>query len=319
MTKAYNTFSVVPKIQAGTGRIALGAQGRSVAFSELSSAYPLKLLSPRTVQDKVAVVYVLTYGGGLVGGDQLKLRVNVEDEAVLAILSQGSTKVFKTRSGQRLSDVPRSIGAQTMSLSPEVTSQISSFNVASGSMLALLMEPVTCFRSASYTQIQTFHLEDDRSSIVVLDWITSGRKALGEEWAFSKYYSCNEIWVGQKRIVRDVMLLEDESKENSSVPSRSLIDRLAPYACYATVFLYGPHTRETISQLSKDYDTISVFKSVAPEELLWSLSPVASRDGMGAVLRVAALETQMVKKWLATALKDLQAIMGAEVYRRAFA
>ena len=85
-------FSLVPKIPAGSGRIALRAQGRTVAFSELSAAYPLKLLSPRTIQDKVAVAYVLTYGGGLVGGDQLKLRVDVEDEAVLVLLSQVSRR-----------------------------------------------------------------------------------------------------------------------------------------------------------------------------------------------------------------------------------
>lgn len=85
-------FSLVPKILAGSGRIALRAQGRTVAFSELSAAYPLKLLSPRTIQDKVAVAYVLTYGGGLVGGDQLKLRVDVEDEAVLVLLSQVSRR-----------------------------------------------------------------------------------------------------------------------------------------------------------------------------------------------------------------------------------
>ena len=183
------------------------------------------------------------------------------------------------------------------------------------------MEPVTCFRSASYTQVQTFRLEDERSSIVVLDWITSGRKALGEEWAFSRYYSCNEIWVDQKRVMRDVMLLEDDSKEqeNLGVPPKSLIERLGPYSCYATVFFYGPRVRETVSQLSRDFESIGVFKTPKPEELLWSLSPVASKDGSGAVLRVAALETEMVKRWLSTALKGLQGIIGAEVYRRAFA
>lgn len=188
-------------------------------------------------------------------------------------------------------------------------------------MLALLMEPVSCFRSASYTQVQTFHLEDERASIVVLDWITSGRKVLGEEWAFSRYYSCNEIWVGQKRVMRDIMLLEDDGKaqEKFSVPHQSLKERLAPYSCYATVFFYGPGAQETVSQLSREYESISVFKAAAPKELLWSLSPVASNDGSGAVLRVAALETEMVKQWLSTALKGLQNVIGSDVYRRAFA
>ena len=88
MSNAQFLTSFAPNIQAGSGRIVLGGQGRHVAFSELSSAYPLKLLSPRIVQNKVAVVYVLTYGGGLVGGDQLQLCVDVQDDAVLVLLSQ---------------------------------------------------------------------------------------------------------------------------------------------------------------------------------------------------------------------------------------
>jgi len=77
--------------------------------------------------------------------------------------------------------------------------------------------------------------------------------------------------------------------------------------------------RETVSQLSRDYESISVFKAAMPKELLWSLSPVASQDGSGAVLRVAALETEMVKNWLSTALNGLQNVIGSDVYRRAFA
>ncbi|KAF8634395.1 hypothetical protein AX15_000851 [Amanita polypyramis BW_CC] len=317
-----NPSSPVPKIQAGSGRIVLGAQGHTVAFSELSSAYPLKLLAPRIVQDTVAVVYVLTYGGGLVGGDQLKLCADVDDEATLVVLSQGSTKVFKTRPGRRLADVSRlARGPHVASPSFDITSQVSTFNVASGSTLALLMEPVACFRSAKYSQVQTFHLKDDRSSIIVLDWITSGRKALGEEWAFSRYYSCNEIYIGKKRVIRDIMLLEDDAEEQKKygLPSRSLVERLVPYACYATVFFYGPKTQITISRLLKDYETISVPKTTDPEDLLWSLSPVTSKNGKGAVLRVAALETEMVKKWLLNALGGLQDVIGVDALQRAFA
>lgn len=319
MFETGNPLPPVPKIQSGSGRIVLGAQGRGVAFSDLSCAYPLKLLSPRTFQDRVAVVYVLTYGGGLVGGDRLKLSVDVKDKTVLVLLSQGSTKVFKTRPGHRLADVSHSTStAHENPASVQVTSQIFSFNITSGSTLALLTDPVTCFRSASYTQVQSFHLEDDRSSVVVLDWITSGRKALGEEWAFSRYYSCNEIWVGQKRVMRDVMLLEDDNKEQEDVPPKSLVERLAPYACYATVFFHGPQTRNIIARLSRDYESIRVFKTSTPEDLLWSLSSVGPKDGVGAVLRVAALETEMVKKWLSKALEGLQDVIGADVYRGAF-
>lgn len=81
-------MDAIAKIHAGRGRIAVGCHGSHAVFSELSSTYPLKLISPPATQDRVAVVYALTYGGGLVGGDQVRLSVHVTSSAVLLLLSQ---------------------------------------------------------------------------------------------------------------------------------------------------------------------------------------------------------------------------------------
>lgn len=78
----------MPQVGAGVGRISLQSHGTEAVFSELSYSYPVKLLSPRISQPNVAVVYVLSYGGGLVGGDHLKLSVNIQDQVVLVMLTQ---------------------------------------------------------------------------------------------------------------------------------------------------------------------------------------------------------------------------------------
>jgi urease accessory protein len=79
----------IPEIRAGDGRIAVEFdQYRGHTFSQLSSTYPLKLLSPRSSEDSVAIVYVLSYGGGLVGGDEIELEVGVREGASLMLLSQ---------------------------------------------------------------------------------------------------------------------------------------------------------------------------------------------------------------------------------------
>ncbi|KAK7694901.1 hypothetical protein QCA50_002089 [Cerrena zonata] len=148
------------------------------------------------------------------------------------MLTQGSTKVFKTRPGQRLARTHTS--SET-----DLTSQHLDVQVSPGSALILLPDPVTCFRSAKYNQIQKFHIAEG-SSAVLLDWITSGRKSLGEEWVFSRYYSLNELWVDGKRIARDPLLLEEDSNPIESLPTRTLEDRLKPYSCYATILMYGP-------------------------------------------------------------------------------
>ena len=158
-------------------------------------------------------------------------------------------------------------------------------DVGSGSMIFLLPDPVTCFRSARYNQIQTFRIASN-ASVVLLDWITSGRKSLGEDWAFSKYFSVNELFVDDRRVARDAMLLEELEDNVKSLPFRSLADRLNPYSCYATLILYGPLTKATIDHLSTRFNAITVFKHASRPSTLWSLTPI--EDGKGCVVRVTA-------------------------------
>ena len=77
-----------PRIEQGHGRVILRNDGSGNVFSELAATYPLKLLSPRLPSPNVSIVYMLSYGGGLVGGDSVLLDVEVHDEARLVILTQ---------------------------------------------------------------------------------------------------------------------------------------------------------------------------------------------------------------------------------------
>ena len=78
------------KLEQGHGRVVVHNDGHANVFSEMSAMYPLKLLSPQLPSPNVSIVYMLSYGGGLVGGDWVKLEVEVHDGARLAILSQVS-------------------------------------------------------------------------------------------------------------------------------------------------------------------------------------------------------------------------------------
>lgn len=191
--------------------------------------------------------------------------------------------------------------------------------VASGACLCLLPDPVSCFRLAKYNQTQIIHLEND-ASLVLLDSFTSGRMSRGEEWAFLRYFSLNEIWVNGNRIARDALLLEQDQSKNEASASENtestLFQRLRPYGCYATVFLYGPLLKELIQDIFADYDKIVVFKSRNLNDLMWSLSPLDNRNGC--VIRVAAKETENVSHWLRDTLVKLVDVIGLDVYRRAF-
>ncbi|EJD04058.1 UreD-domain-containing protein [Fomitiporia mediterranea MF3/22] len=289
---------------AGSGRIGLTLHGRQAVFTELSYRYPLKLLSPRVTEPTVAIAYVLTYGGGLVSGDRTHLHVDVGLGASLLLLTQGSTKVFKHRPGARLAkaaeEISDTFGASTV--------QRLEVHVQTDGLLLLLPDPITCFSAASYNQVQTFHLEDG-ASVVVLDWITSGRMSRGEEWQFSRYYSVNEIWACKKRAARDVLLLEG-CEDNA----RPLKERMGIYSCYATLFLCGPKLRTVVGALSADYHEICVYQQSSPSDLLWSMSCIEQ----GCVVRVAGMTTESVRQWIRTSLNRLEEHVGADVLGKAF-
>ncbi|KAF7320304.1 Ribosomal-L2-C domain-containing protein [Mycena kentingensis (nom. inval.)] len=240
------------------GRICVQLHGQDAVFTELSSAYPLKLLSTRQPGPTIASAYLITYGGGLVSGDEVVLCGEVGEGATLLLQSQGSTKVFKHRPGQRASSV----------LNASVTKQEMEFTIRRGGMLLLLPDPCTCFEAASYAQIQLFKVEEG-GSLVVLDWVTSGRKSRGEEWAFARYFSVNEIVLEGRRVAKDVLSLEGEGMDKL---------RAAPYGCYATVFLVGPKVvevsvyalrkqakrRELEDAMARTKEVFKTYKPVSP-------------------------------------------------------
>jgi len=89
--------SSLPNLPPGAGRISLTSYGSNAVLSQLSSTYPLKLISPQVIHRNVAVVYSLSYGGGLVGGDRVNVSIKVDQNAILVVRSQVSLNLSLVR------------------------------------------------------------------------------------------------------------------------------------------------------------------------------------------------------------------------------
>lgn len=87
------------RLSPGDGLLVLSSDPRQRAHvDELEYSYPLKLIVPaRRFLAGVQGVYVLSYGGGLVGGDRVRLKVDVRERATLVMLTQGASQLLKTR------------------------------------------------------------------------------------------------------------------------------------------------------------------------------------------------------------------------------
>ncbi|EGP90002.1 uncharacterized protein MYCGRDRAFT_35722 [Zymoseptoria tritici IPO323] len=195
--------------------------------------YPLKLVSPAPIRIEaeaehlVHTVYLLTYGGGLVAGDCIDLKIVLDPSTRLILLTQGSTKLFKSPSR----DV--------------VSRQQTTVTLAPGSALCYLPDPVQPFENSSFAQEQVYNvtLRDtsrvDCASLCVLDWVSNGRPANGENWSFHRYGSRNEIYMylpdgSRKLLLRDNMSLDEK------FTAGSIANRMEGFAIYGTLILFGP-------------------------------------------------------------------------------
>jgi urease accessory protein len=220
--------SPFPKSSSAPGKGLLVVQLLPNEISGLATItyqYPLKLISPSpTASQKSVLVFLLTYGGGLVGGDQVNLQIRVQPKAKLSIVTQGHTKIFKSAS--------RDI----------VTRQKLDVAVEAGAALCLLPDPVQPFEGSVYEQSQIFTLAKD-ASVCLLDWVSNGRSARGEDWDCHAWSGRNEIWTqgepGTKGrlVLRDNVILNGEiSTENSM----KLNKKMHGMAVFSTLILKGP-------------------------------------------------------------------------------
>lgn len=237
-------------------------------------------------------------GGGLVSGDTIDLTIKLDSKTHLVLLTQGNTKVFRERPGG------------TYTPAEPATSRLGTFqrmvvDVQPAASLFLLPAPVTCFENSIYSQHQTFHLADD-STLLLLDWFTSGRLSRGESWAFERYRSCNEVCIGGVKVVNDVLLLE----------GKDFRKRMSHYACYCTVLLCGPGVADLLQHFRQLVRSLRQYKRNEPDGFIWSFSEL--EDGKAGIVRCAGLETETVKNWLAIQLVGLREIIGLDTYKAAF-
>lgn len=210
----------------GEGRLVVQLLPQAISgLLTITYQYPLKLISPSPkALQKSVLVFLLTYGGGLVGGDQVHLEITVQPKAKLSIVTQGHTKIFKSPSR----DV--------------VTRQKLDVTVEAGAALCLLPDPVQPFEGSVYEQSQIFTLAE-ASSLCLLDWVSNGRSARGENWDCHVWRGRNEVWAAgrsdqkNKLILRDNVLLDGDTSLHDSMDLKSKMHGLG---LFGTLILKGP-------------------------------------------------------------------------------
>ena len=157
------------------------------------------------------------------GGDQVQLAITVQPSAKISVVTQGHTKIFKSPS--------RDI----------VTRQRLNVTIGAGAALCLLPDPVQPFEGSVYEQSQIFTLADN-ASICLLDWVSQGRSARGEDWDCHVWKGRNEIWTAGedsrigRLVLRDNVFLEGDTPDQTSL---SLKKKMQGLGLFGTLILRG--------------------------------------------------------------------------------
>jgi urease accessory protein len=266
-------------VTPGRGEIAVVRSGARSVVCRAYATSPLRLLTPRN-HGLAAWIYTSSYGGGLVDGDRLAVRINVGEGAAAYVSTQASSKVYR---------------------SPHGTSSETDGRIASNGLLVLAPDPVVCYAGARYRQTQRFELEES-ASLVALDWMSSGRRAFGERWAFDEYSASLTVRVAGRLIVQDAVVLRKEDGD--------LADRMRRFEVLAVAVVIGHRLMEATAAIVATAREIPV--QLRPD-LLVAATPL---DGLGCVLRVAGTSTEAVGRTIRAYLGFVPTLLGDDPWAR---
>jgi urease accessory protein len=240
---------------------------------------PVKLFTTRNYAG-ACWIYAATLGGGFVGGDAVRMTLHVGPGAIALLTTQASTKVYR-------------------SLKP-ASQQISAI-VGDDALLAVVPDPIVCYAGADFSQEQRYDLAD-RSNLVVVDWMTSGRHAAGERWAFARYTSRIHIARNGKRTLYDGLTLQTDTD--------TIAERMGRFDVWANCIVTGPHVADAAAAI---VERVSHLPVRARAEMIESACALA---GGGALLRIAGTNVEQVGKHLKTQLHFLRPFLGDDPWTR---
>ncbi|GGE93635.1 urease accessory protein UreD [Hymenobacter cavernae] len=156
-------------------------RGKS-ALITCKNIQPLKILNPGSVAAGCYVV-LSSYGGGMVAGDKIWLRLHCQANTRLLLSTQANTKIFRSVDGA-------------------VAEQVLVGELVGNGLAVVFPDPVVLQENSRYRQVQHWNLGPG-SLLLVADWLHSGRMDSGEKFAFDSYCSELKVSVAGRPVVLD--------------------------------------------------------------------------------------------------------------------
>ena len=189
-----------------------GAGWGPTRLQPLAQQPPLRVVRAFPLDDGAVLTHLHNVSGGVLGGDQLTLRVAVEAGAQVQLTSTGATRVYRHR--------PAFAAA----------SQVNSFTVAGGGLLEYLPDSLIPFAGARFQQQTRIELAED-AGLFYWEVIAPGREAHNELFAYDELALHLDITATGQPIVRERLRLQPALRPLTSTA------RMGAYRYFGTFYI----------------------------------------------------------------------------------
>lgn len=170
------------------------------------------------VDQGVMVLNMANPTAGFFDGDRVDTEVVVRPGARLCLSTPAASRVYPTRSGR-----------------PAASQQ--HLTVCTDALLEWMPEPFIPHRDASYRQVTDIHLHKN-ASLLFLEWLTPGRVAMGEIFAYHNLRWELDVISNEKLVARERYDLRPDNESLEPLRARF------PAAHYLSVYAAGEFTAE---------------------------------------------------------------------------
>ena len=143
----------------------------------------------------MSYLFILSPSGGILQGDRYRMDVELKNNAISHLTTQGATRIYKMDSNY--------------------ATHMVTINLKNNSYLEFIPEQIIPYVDSRFYQKTELNI-DDSSTVVYSETIVPGRIAMGEMFDFDVCYLKTEGSVGKKIQFRDSsLLIPNEQKTNS--------------------------------------------------------------------------------------------------------
>jgi urease accessory protein len=222
---------------------------------------PLRVVRAFSQEDGSTLVHLHNVSGGVLGGDELTLRVNVRTGARVQITTTGATRLYR----------PRENAAPA--------SQLNEINIEENGSLEYVPDSLIPYAGARFRQSTSIRMAAG-ASLFWWEIVAPGREARNEIFEYESLAFKTNIWAMERPVLAERVLVEPGNRLTSSAA------RLGAFRTWASFYICRVGLTAA-AWIAAEQELRPVLQQLSQHRALWSISTLPAH---GLVVRCLAVD-----------------------------